>query len=215
MGEPISERLREKLEFCAVVEDVGGPNGLGASVRSGHLSWFLQEFEQALRSHAFTIPLWDAITDMGLEDDRDWIFVDDDLREIWYEIAPDRVYPYDEPDTPPPPGWVDHLTDDGISDRLAFTLKRHLRGARDRPPPEPGHLPVGLVAMFGRTVARGRWSWLPQALEHAVRTGALTYGVWGRLVYDDPRPDPRLAAQDIHQLWESVIPDKAYPGNDG
>ncbi|GLZ77945.1 hypothetical protein Afil01_27520 [Actinorhabdospora filicis] len=59
------------------------------------MSWFPEEFEEALRAGAFTPRTWGICYNGGLDDDQADI-VDMDLRDFWLAIHPDRPYPLDE-----------------------------------------------------------------------------------------------------------------------
>jgi len=89
----MTERLRNTIEAYCVEMDPRGIDTLGGNVRSGAISWFPDEFADAIRAGAFTPLIWEDLVDVSVDDEET---LDEYLRLVWSSAAPDRPYPLDE-----------------------------------------------------------------------------------------------------------------------
>jgi hypothetical protein len=90
--EILSARLGKTIRTYCLEMDDQGLDDLGKDVRNGALSWFPDEFADAIRAGAFTPPIWEKLVDVSVDEEE---ILDEYLRLVWSNVAPDRPYPLD------------------------------------------------------------------------------------------------------------------------
>lgn len=205
----LSEGFRRSIEVFFLEGDMSSLPDIarGVAGRKAPSLRFRDEFEVAVRDHTLTPPVYLTLTgradDYGEDVDADWSDLELELRQIWHAMAPDRLFPWDEPGHQPPYP-PDHPTTLGFpSVRLAYTLKQLVDN--------------GDPFQLERAARAGIVPHVPPLLERALREGWFTPEIWAWIGYrwgtDPATVTTEVLDRDLRRVWSAVFPDRPYPQN--
>lgn len=203
----LSEKFRRSIGVFFLQGDLSSLSDFARWRTSGDSSWtrFRDEFAEAVRGHILTpqvyLTLTDRGDDFGDDADSDWSDMELELREIWHALAPDQLFPWDEPGHQPPYP-PDHPTMLGFpSVRLAYAIKNLVDD--------------GNPYLLEQAIRRGTVPHVPALLEHAMRDRWFTPEIWAWMGYgwgtDPSTVTTEVMDRDLRRVWSAVFPDRSYP----
>jgi len=88
----MSQQLKDQIRASCTNMNTATIAALAATIRSGGLDWFVDEFKKAMRNKAITVAGWNQLTSQNIAD-TDRTLVEKDAKYVWTEVAPNEPFP--------------------------------------------------------------------------------------------------------------------------